>query len=169
MSRLSIGSTCSTVANPAATRPPTRRVGESCGDEVWIFGLEALELPHQRIEFSVGDLRIVQDVVALFVMPDEYAELVDSFCGRHARLSIARKDIVGQKHQRVARRARRECAERALGALDEFKGGAAVRSRSSASARGAPGARASRRVSRSARRTIWRTSASARPSPLDSR
>ena len=36
-----------------------------------MFGLEALELLHQRVELGVGDSGIVQDVVALFVVPDE--------------------------------------------------------------------------------------------------
>ena len=40
--------------------------------------LEPLELAHQRVELGVGDLRRVEDVVALFVMANQAAELVDA-------------------------------------------------------------------------------------------
>ena len=53
-----------------------RRIG---GDEVRMLGLEALELVQQPIELFVGDLGIVVDVVALFVVADGVAELVEPF------------------------------------------------------------------------------------------
>ena len=52
-------------------------------DEVWMLALEGLELLHQRIERIVGDFRIVVNVVALFVMPDLIAELLDAGGGVH--------------------------------------------------------------------------------------
>ena len=51
--------------------------------EVRVLGFELLELAHERVELDVGDLRIVQDVVALFVMANETPKLVDSFGWRH--------------------------------------------------------------------------------------
>ena len=39
-------------------------------DEIRMLGLEPLELVQQPIELLVGDLRIVVNVVALFVMAD---------------------------------------------------------------------------------------------------
>ena len=49
-----------------------RRVGR---DEIRMLRLERLELVQQRVERLVGDLRIVVDVVALFVVADLVAEL----------------------------------------------------------------------------------------------
>jgi hypothetical protein len=48
-----------------------------------VLRLEPLELAHQRVELGVGDLRIAQDVVALFVVADLTAELVDAFGRSH--------------------------------------------------------------------------------------
>ena len=42
--------------------------------------LEALELLHERVELGVGDLGIVEDVVALLVVANEPTELRDAFC-----------------------------------------------------------------------------------------
>ena len=52
-----------------------RRIG---GDEIGMLGLERLELVQKPIEFFVGDLRIVVDVVALFVVADESAKFGDA-------------------------------------------------------------------------------------------
>jgi hypothetical protein len=52
-------------------------------DEIGMLRLEADELLHQGVELAVGDLRSVQDVVALFVVPDLAAELFDPFGGSH--------------------------------------------------------------------------------------
>jgi hypothetical protein len=52
-------------------------------DQVGVLGLEPLELVHQRVELGVGELGIVQDVVALFVVADLAAEFVDPFCRIH--------------------------------------------------------------------------------------
>ena len=63
----------------AVDRPPgdalRRRIGR---DEIGMLGLELLELVQQPIELLVGDLRIVVDVVALFVMADRVAKLADA-------------------------------------------------------------------------------------------
>src|SRR5665213_23321 len=41
-------------------------------------GFEPLELVEKVVEFLVGDLRIVEDVVLLFVMTDQAAQLADA-------------------------------------------------------------------------------------------
>ena len=69
------------MAKPSAGRPLTRCVGESGGDEVRVLGLEPLELVHQRVELGVGDLRLVEDVVALFVVANQSPEFCDAFGG----------------------------------------------------------------------------------------
>jgi hypothetical protein len=48
------------------------------GDKVRIVGFELLEFVQERIEFGVGDLRSAVEVVLLFVMADELAELGDA-------------------------------------------------------------------------------------------
>jgi hypothetical protein len=52
-----------------------RRVGR---DEVRVLGLEPLELVQQPVELLVGDLRVVVDVVALFVMADGGPEFIQA-------------------------------------------------------------------------------------------
>ena len=47
-----------------------------------MLGFEPLELVQQRVELLVGDLGIVVDVVALFVMADRVAQLFEAFFGR---------------------------------------------------------------------------------------
>ena len=59
--------------------------GRILGDEIRVLGLEPLELLHQGVEFGVRDLRVVQDVIALFVITDEQAELGNPVSRRHAR------------------------------------------------------------------------------------
>jgi len=51
--------------------------------------LEPLQLGHQRVEFSVGDLGGAQDVIAFFVVPDLAAEFFDPFGGGHRRMQNA--------------------------------------------------------------------------------
>ena len=69
------------MAKPSTGRPPTRWVGESGVTSSGMLRLERLELVQQRVELVVGDLGIVVDVVALFVMPDRVAELRDAVGG----------------------------------------------------------------------------------------
>jgi hypothetical protein len=57
--------------------------GRVLTDQIGMLTLEAYELLHQRVELAVGDLGRVQDVVALFVVPDLAAELFDPFGGSH--------------------------------------------------------------------------------------
>ena len=47
-------------------------------DEIGVIALERLELVDQRVERVVGDFRVVVDVVALFVVTNLAAELVDA-------------------------------------------------------------------------------------------
>ena len=46
-----------------------------------MLGLERLELVQQAIELLVGDLGVVVDVVALFVVADRVAQLADALFG----------------------------------------------------------------------------------------
>jgi hypothetical protein len=54
-----------------------------------MLGFEVLQLIHELIELSIRDLRIVEYVVAMFVVPDLLPQLVDFlldvFCRRHHR------------------------------------------------------------------------------------
>ncbi len=86
MSRLSIGSACRTEAKPsagAAADALGRRIG---GDEIGMIALEILQLAQERVELGVGDLRVLVDVVALFVMADLLAKLFDAGGGIHGSL-----------------------------------------------------------------------------------
>ena len=47
-------------------------------DEVGVLRLDPLELVQQPIELLVGNLRLVVNVVALFVMPDGVTQLFDA-------------------------------------------------------------------------------------------
>src|SRR6266567_5898729 len=57
-----------------ATDALRRRV---CGDQLGLLGLELLELVHQAVEFRVADLRIIEHVIAVLVMPDVLAQRLD--------------------------------------------------------------------------------------------
>ena len=69
-----------------------RRIG---GDELGMLRLEPLELVQQAVELLVGDLGIVVDVVALFVVPDRVAQLVDAM-SRHVS---ARVECASTRHR----------------------------------------------------------------------
>ena len=129
-----------------------------------MLGLELLELVQQRVELVVGDLGLVVDVVALFVVAD-LRRGARMRCGRadpsrdvsarrpatlgcrpSTRLPISRQDVVGQRQQRVAFAARRKRVERLLGALGVLDRLRVARSRSSAMlAQQARGSRATAR------------------------
>ncbi len=51
------------------------------GNQVRVVGFELLELVQQLVELRVGYLWCVEDVVAVFVVPDGLAELLDTFEG----------------------------------------------------------------------------------------
>ena len=58
-------------------------------DEFWMLGLEPLQLFQERIELDVGDLGVVEDVVALLVVPDLLTQLAQAIFrgeGRHGRI-----------------------------------------------------------------------------------
>ena len=42
-----------------------------------MLGLQGLQLAHQRVVFGVGDLRMVENVILVFVMAKFLAELLD--------------------------------------------------------------------------------------------
>ena len=56
-------------------------------DEVWMIGLELLQLAQQLVELSVADLGLVRDVVPLFVMSKLATEFCDARRGIHSRNS----------------------------------------------------------------------------------
>ena len=54
-----------------------------------MLGLEPLQFLQERIELGVGYFGVVQDVVALFVVPDLLTQLAQAFFrgeGRHERI-----------------------------------------------------------------------------------
>ena len=59
------------------------------GDEIGMLGLQPPELVQQGIELAVGDFRLIEDVVALFVVADQATKLGDPI-GRSQRRSRAR-------------------------------------------------------------------------------
>ena len=71
------------MSNPATGRPATRCVGESERDELRMLLLERLQFLQQRVEGIVGDLWIVEDVVAILVVPNLVAQRGDAIGWRH--------------------------------------------------------------------------------------
>ncbi len=68
----------------ALDRPPADPLRGRVGrDEVGVRLLEPGEGPHQLVELGVRDLRIVEDVVALFVIPDALAKISNLLGGGH--------------------------------------------------------------------------------------
>ncbi len=57
-----------------AANPLRGRVGR---DQLGMSRLELLQLVHHAIEFRVADLRIVEHVIAILVMPDLFAQSFD--------------------------------------------------------------------------------------------
>jgi hypothetical protein len=43
-------------------------------DQLWMRRFQRFELPYQRVEFSVGDLGRVQDVIQILVVPQLLAQ-----------------------------------------------------------------------------------------------
>ena len=77
LSRLSIGTRCSVgreALDRAAGDALRRRVGR---DEIGVFGFERFQFLQQRVELVVGDFRIVVDVVALFVVANLFAKVLE--------------------------------------------------------------------------------------------
>ena len=74
MSRLIIGTECTTGANSALGAPPTSWAGESVDDELGVRRLQLAQLADQQVEVGVGDLGFVELVVAAVVVGDELAE-----------------------------------------------------------------------------------------------
>jgi len=84
LSRLSIGELCSTLRKPSrfAAHALRRRVGRG---ELRMLRLERMQVPHQRVVLGVTDLRLVQNVIEMFVAPQLFAELFDFASGIHPR------------------------------------------------------------------------------------
>ena len=68
-----------------SANPLGGRIGR---DQLGMLGFELLQLVHQLVEFSVADLRIVKNVIAIFVVPDLVAERFDILrrCSHRKRL-----------------------------------------------------------------------------------
>ena len=65
-------------AAPLANRARHPLGGGIKGHQIRIFGFEILELVQQPVEFLVGNLRVVVDVVALFVVTNRLAQLANA-------------------------------------------------------------------------------------------
>jgi hypothetical protein len=65
----------------AAADTLRRRVG---ADERWMLGFETLQLPHQRIEFGVGDLGRCVNVVKLLVATDLVTQALNAVRYAHS-------------------------------------------------------------------------------------
>ena len=74
LSRLIIGTECTTGANSALGAAPTWSPAASGADELRVLRFELAQLARQQVEVGVGDLRVVLLVVALVVVGDERAE-----------------------------------------------------------------------------------------------
>src|SRR5271155_3585111 len=63
--------------------------GRIRGDQLRVFRLQVLKLLHQLVELAVADLRIIYNVVEVFVVPDPITEgfdfLFEVFAGRNHR------------------------------------------------------------------------------------
>jgi hypothetical protein len=68
-----------------------RRVGR---DELGVLGLERLQLAVQRVVLVVADLRVVEDVVAMCVVVELRAQLVDA-CLRVGRRAHSTSSAAG--------------------------------------------------------------------------
>ena len=51
--------------------------GRIRSEQFGMLGFQRLELAHQRVVFGVGDLRIVEHVILMFVVAQFLAELLD--------------------------------------------------------------------------------------------
>jgi hypothetical protein len=78
LARLSIGAGWRTFSNRSATKPPTRTVGLSSLRSSGMRRFQLHQLAPERVELSVGDLGIVEDVVAVLMIPDRRAQPCDA-------------------------------------------------------------------------------------------
>jgi len=63
---------------PSRGFPPTRCV-ENLPSAVRDLRLKVLQLPHQLVELGIADLRLVEDVIQIFVVPDLFAQRLNLF------------------------------------------------------------------------------------------
>ena len=95
LSSESMGARCATGANRSAGTSPTRWVGESGVMSSGNAVLERLELADHLVVLDVGDLGIVEDVIAVAVVVDVLAELLD------AELRLSQLAFLGPAHGRA--------------------------------------------------------------------
>ena len=76
LSRLIIGTRWATGANSVDGAAPTVEVGESGHHQVGVLGLDGPQLAHQGVVLGVGDLGIVEPVVAVVVVRDQGPQLL---------------------------------------------------------------------------------------------
>ena len=70
---------------PSRGLPPTRWVGESGVISSGCSVFELLQLNHELVEFGVVNFGIVEDVVAVFVVADFFAQCFDLLFGSLGR------------------------------------------------------------------------------------
>ncbi len=76
LSRLIMGTRWTTGANRAEGAAPTVVVGESGHHQVGMVGLDGPQLAHQGVVLGVGDLGVVEPVVAVVVVGDQGPQLL---------------------------------------------------------------------------------------------
>src|SRR6266852_541738 len=67
-------------------------------DQVWILGFELLQFVDQAVEFRVADLRIIEHVIAVLVMPNLLAQRFN-LCCHGLGASLHAKFISPQSHR----------------------------------------------------------------------
>ena len=67
------------MTNPSRGLPADALRGRIGRDQLGMLSFELLQLVHELVELGVGDLRIVEHVVAVFVVPNFIAQRFDLF------------------------------------------------------------------------------------------
>ena len=103
MSSESIGARCGTGRNSSAGAAPTRWVGESGVISSGNVILERAELADQLVVLGVRHLGVVEDVVAVHVVVDELAELLDPELGLGEVALVLLLVFLGFLHPAISR------------------------------------------------------------------
>jgi hypothetical protein len=80
-----MGTRCRTGAKRSSALPPTRWVGDAASSSSGYWCSSALQVPKQPVVLGVGDLRIVQHVIAVIMPVDFGAEFRDPVGGAGSR------------------------------------------------------------------------------------
>ena len=79
---------------PLARLAPNTLRGRIRRDQLRMSGFELLQLVHQAVEFRIADLRIVEHVIAVLVMPNLLAQRFD-FCFEAQIISLQKHGTTG--------------------------------------------------------------------------